>query len=142
VSGRLTKALEARAALLVNDFRFDGDPAFGDSTLPGLPKSLFRGELVYRAPYGLYFGVNVEWSPQSYPVDMANTFFADPYTVWGAKVGQKLGGHWAWFLEGRNLGDAVYASTTGVTRNQNGLDGAQFLPGDGRAYYAGLEWRL
>ena len=142
LSGRLAKPLEARAAVLVNDFRFDGDPAFGDNTLPGLPKSLFRGELVYRAPHGLYFGLNVEWSPQPYPVDMANTFFADPYTVWGAKVGQKIGGHWAWFLEGRNLGNVTYASTTGVTRNQGGLDGAQFLPGDGRAYYAGLEWRL
>jgi iron complex outermembrane receptor protein len=142
MSGRFAKAFEARGALLINDFRFDGDPDFGNNVLPGLPKSLFRGEIVYRAVHGLYAGVTVEWSPQSYPVDMANTFFADPYTIWGAKVGQKLGGHWAWFVEGRNLGNVKYASTTGVTRNQAGLDGAQFLPGDGRAYYAGLEWRL
>jgi iron complex outermembrane recepter protein len=142
MSGRFAHAFEARGALLLNDFRFDGDPDFGNNVLPGLPKSLFRGEVVYRAVYGLYAGVNVEWSPQSYPVDMANTFFADPYTVWGAKIGQKLGGHWAWFVEGRNLGNVKYASTTGVTRNQAGVDGAQFLPGDGRAYYAGLEWRL
>jgi iron complex outermembrane receptor protein len=74
---------------------------------------------------------------------MANTFYADAYTIWGAKAGQKLpGGHWAWFVEGRNLGDKKYAATTGVTRSQFGVDGAQFLPGDGRAFYAGLEYRM
>jgi iron complex outermembrane receptor protein len=90
----------------------------------------------------VYAGVNVEHSPKRYPVDMANTFFADPYTVWGAKVGQKISAHWSWFLEGRNLFNKKYAATTGVARDQAGADGAQFLPGDGRAFYAGLEWKL
>jgi iron complex outermembrane receptor protein len=45
-------------------------------------------------------------------------------------------------VEVRNLADERYAATTGVTRDQAGLDGAQFLPGDGRSFYAGLEWKL
>jgi iron complex outermembrane receptor protein len=141
-SGRFARSFEWRQNFFLNRFRFDGDPTFGDNTLPGLPKSLFKGELLYRAAYGLHFAVNVEYSPSRYPVDMANTLYADSYTVWGARVGQKIGSHWYWFLEGRNLADQKYAATTGVTRDQAGLDGAQFLPGDGRSFYAGLEFRL
>jgi iron complex outermembrane receptor protein len=141
-SGRFAKTFEWRQALLVNRFRFDGDPLFGNNTLPGLPKALLKAELVHRWGGGLYVGVNVEHSPSRYPVDMANTLFADPYTVWGAKVGQKIAPNWAWFVEGRNLFNKKYAATTGVTRDQVGLDGAQFLPGDGRTFYAGLEWKL
>ena len=141
-SGKFLRSFEWRQALFINRFRFDGDPDFGDNTLPGIPKSLFKGELVYRVPAGIHVALNVEHSPSRYPVDMANTLFADSYTVWGARLGQKIGAHWYWFLEGRNLADEKYAATTGVTRNQNGLDGAQFLPGDGRSFYAGVEYRL
>lgn len=141
-SGKLLRAFEWRQALFINRFRFDGDPDFGGNTLPGLPKSLFKGEIVYRASYGVHVAVNLEHSPSRYPVDMANTLFADPYTLWGARIGQKIGGHWYWFLEGRNLTGEKYAATTGVTRNQAGADGAQFLPGEGRSLYAGLEYRL
>jgi iron complex outermembrane receptor protein len=141
-SGRFLKSFEWRQALFVNRFRFDADPAFGDNPLPGLPKSLFKGELVHRWGGGIFAGVNVEHSPQRYAVDMANTLFADKYTVWGAKLGRKIAPHWSWFVEARNLTDEKYAATTGVTRNQLGLDGPQFLPGDGQSFYAGLEWKL
>lgn len=142
MNGKFMQRFEWRQALFLNRFRFDDHPTFGNNALPGLPKSLLKAELIYRAEHGLYAGVNVEYSPQRYAVDMANTFFADPYGIWGAKIGQKIGSHWSWFIEGRNLGNKKYASTTGVTLNQAGADGAQFLPGDGRSVYAGLEWRL
>jgi iron complex outermembrane receptor protein len=141
-SGRFLKRFEWRQALFINRFRFDGDPAFGNNELPGLPKSLLKAEVVHRWAGGLYAGVNVEHSPQRYAVDMTNSFFADPYSVWGAKVGQRIAPHWSWFVEGRNLGNKKYASTTGVARDLAGADAAQFLPGDGRAFYAGLEWKL
>ena len=51
-----------------------------------------------------------------------------------------MNAHWSWFLEGRNLADQQYAATTGVARNQNGADGALFLPGDGRTAYMGVTW--
>jgi iron complex outermembrane receptor protein len=141
-SGAIVKNLEWRQQLLYNRFRFDDDPVFGNNTLPGIPKTFFTGEIVYRAPFGLYGGPNLTWSPQKYPIDMANTFYADDYFIWGLRVGQQIGKHWSWFVEGRNLSDKRYASATGVIRNANGLDTAQFLPGDGRAFYAGLQWQL
>ena len=45
-------------------------------------------------------------------------------------------------MEGRNLANTKYAATTGVIANADGLDSAQFWPGDGRAVYAGVEWRM
>ncbi|MGD9952230.1 MAG: TonB-dependent receptor family protein [Burkholderiales bacterium] len=140
-SGRFGAGYEWRQALFVNRFRFDGDPGFGNNTLPGMPKSLLRAELTKRWG-GWFAAVTIESSPSRYPVDMANTFYADAYTIWGAKAGRKVTPRLSWFVEGRNLSNRIYASTTGVTRDLAGADGAQFLPGDGRSFYAGLEYKL
>ena len=37
--------------------------------------------------------------------------------------------------------DERYAATTGVIENANGTDQRQFLPGDGRGVFTGLECR-
>lgn len=134
--------MQWRQTLLWNRFRFDDDPAFGNNTLPGLPKLYLTGELVYRAPNGVFAGPTLEWSPQRYPIDMANTLFADDYAVVGFKLGQRIGKNWLWFVDGRNLTDRKYAATTNVTRTQAGADGPQFFPGDGRSIYAGVQWQM
>lgn len=149
MSGKFGRGFEWRQALLINDFKFDGDPSFGDNDLPGVPRSLVKGELGYRfaaAPGGpLLLAINAEWSPRDYAVDMSNTLFADSYTIWGLRLRQQIGKHVSWFVEGRNLTDEKYAATTGVIRDARTVSGAalaQFLPGDGRSFYAGLEWKL
>jgi iron complex outermembrane receptor protein len=121
-------------------FEFRDDPAFGDGVLAGMPEHFLRTELLFeRGSY--YGGPNLEWVPDRYPVDHANTLFADPYTVLGLKLGYRgergLGG----FVEGRNLTDETYAATTGVIADARGRDSAQFLPGDGRSVFAGLDFR-
>ena len=140
MTARLPGHLEWRHNLLINEFRYDDDPNFGDNRLAGIPRSLLRGELLYRRN-GFYIGPTIETSPQKYAVDFAETLYADSYTIFGWKMGQQLTPQLSWFLEGRNLTDRKYAVTTGVTTNQNGADGALFLPGDGRAVYVGLQWR-
>jgi iron complex outermembrane receptor protein len=122
-------------------FRFDGDPVYGDNQLAGLPEHFYRADFLYERASGLYGGPNVEWVPEKYPVDHANTLFADPYTLLGVKVGYRAKSGWAGFVEGKNLTDETYAATTGVLANARGLDSAQFLPGDGRSVFAGLEYR-
>jgi iron complex outermembrane receptor protein len=131
-----------RQAYLLNDFRFDDDPVFGDNRLPGLPRQWVRTEVLYRWGEGFYAGPVLEWSPQRYPVDMANSLFADDYAVWGFKLGRQVDKHLSWFVDARNLGGKKYAAATGVIPNAGGADSAQFLPGDGTSVYAGLEWRL
>lgn len=129
-----------RSVYMLNDFRFDGNPTYGDRALPGLPKHFYRGELVWAPAAGYAMSVNREWSPQRYAVDMANTLFADAYAIWGVKLSRRVESGISWYVEGRNLGDRKYASSTGVIADARALDSAQFMPGDGRAVYVGLEW--
>ncbi len=143
LTARLPYSLQWRSSLLINDFKLDNDPTFGSNRLPGIQRSLLRAELVYRGSDVLenfYIGPTIEWSPQRYNVDFAETLYADSYFLWGVKAGQKINPHWSWFVEGRNLANQKYAATTGVARNQNGADGALFLPGDGRTAYLGVTW--
>jgi iron complex outermembrane receptor protein len=122
-------------------FRFDGDPVYGDNQLAGLPEHFYRADLLYERASGLYVGPNVEWVSERYPVDHANTLFADGYTILGAKLGYRAPQGWSAFIEGRNLTDETYAATTGVIADARGRDSAQFLPGDGVSFFAGFEFR-
>lgn len=131
-----------RNAYLWNDFRFDGDAVFGDNRLPGIPPQMLRSELLYQPVPGWYVGPTFELSPQKMPIDMANTLYADGYFIWGLKAGRQVAQGLSFFVEGRNLGNRNYIATTGVIANANGRDQAQFLPGDGRAVYAGLDWQF
>lgn len=134
--------IELRAAYLWSDFRFDGDPVYGNNTLPGIPQHFFKGEALYRFANGFYVGPTAEWSPRRYPVDMANTLYADSYAIFGLKLGSQSKTGLSWFVEGRNLSNQKYAATTNVIANARGADSAQFNPGEGRGVYAGIEWKL
>ncbi len=143
LTARLPFNLESRSSYLVNDFKLDGDATFSNSRLPGIQRQLLRSELLYRGNHllnGFYFGPTIEWSPERYNVDFAETLYADNYFLWGLKAGQKVNEHWSWFLEGRNLANQKYAASTGISRNLNGVDTATFLPGDGRTAYMGITW--
>ncbi len=124
-----------------NDFRFQDDGTFGNNNLPGIPKHYLRSELVYSHPCGFYFGPNVEFSPDRYFVDMANQWSANSYVLLGLKAGYRTKKGVSFFVEARNLTDQVYAATTGVITRVTAGNQAQFLPGDGRSFYAGIEWR-
>ncbi|MGH8620158.1 MAG: TonB-dependent receptor family protein [Burkholderiales bacterium] len=130
-----------RAAYLWNDFRFVGNPVYGDNRLPGLPPHFLRTDLTWRG-VGYFAGPNLEWSSQRYPVDMANTLFADSYAIVGFKFGRETAKGFGWFVDARNLFDKKYAATTGVIANAGGVDSAQFNPGVGRSVYAGIEWKM
>lgn len=140
LTARLPYQLEWRQNLLVNEFRFDDDRTYGNRLLPGIPRTLLRGELMYRNN-GFYIGPTIESSPQRYAVDFAQTLYAEGYTIFGMKMGQQYNARLSWFVEARNLADRKYVATTSVVLNQNGADGALFLPGDGRSAYAGVQWR-
>lgn len=138
-TARLPLNLELRQNLLINEFRFDDDPVFGNRRLPGIPRTLLRAELLYRMA-GFYIGPTLESSPQRYAVDFAEKLHAKRYTIYGLKLGQQLNEQLSWFVEGRNLADRKYAATTGVALQAN-ANSALFLPGDGRSVYAGVQWR-
>lgn len=129
------------AAYTFNDFRYDNDALWGDNELPGAPRHFLRAELLYKHPSGIYFGPNVEWVPDAYYVDSANTFETDAYAIWGAKIGFDNGGPITAYLEGRNLSDEAYISSTSIATNMNGTDANLFEPGTGRAIYGGVQFK-
>ena len=137
----LAPRLVWRSSYLWSEFRFEGNASYADNALPGIPEHFYRGELAWALHPRYTLSLNSEWSPQRYPIDMANTWFADSYALWGVKLAREAGRGLSWFVEGRNLADRQYAATTGVIADARGADVAQFLPGDGRAVYAGFEWR-
>jgi len=130
-----------RTVYLWNNFHFEEDPMFGDNALPGIPPHYLRAELLYEHPCGFYAGPNLEWVPQKYNVDSAQTLFADPYAIIGFRVGYRSQRGFSIFFEGRNLTDEHYAATTGVIARATPANQAQFNPGDGRGFYGGIEWR-
>ncbi len=129
------------AAYTFSDFRFDNDPLFGNNELPGAPRHYLRAELLYKHPSGVYFGPNVEWVPEAYYVDSANTLDTKPYALLGAKVGFDNGGAWSAYVEARNLTDEIYIASTSITNVADPATTNFFEPGTGRAVYGGVSYR-
>lgn len=123
-------------AYTLNDFRFDNDPVFGNNLLPGAPRHFLRAELLYKHANGFYIGPNIEWVPQAYYVDNANTLMADAYAIWGLKAGVD-DGKYSMYLEARNIANTAYIASSSIARTANAAS-ALFEPGTGRAVYAGM----
>ena len=141
VSGKKTDEVWLNTAYTFNDFRYDADVLWGDNELPGAPRHYVRAELLYKHPSGVYAGPNIEWVPEAYYVDSANSFTTASYALWGAKLGFDDGGPIAAYIEARNLSDEAYISSTSIAANVNGIDTALFEPGSGRAVYGGVQVR-
>ncbi len=128
-------------AYTYSDFFFDNDPVWGNNTLPGVPPHYLRAEVVYRNPNGFFAGPNVEWMPQSFFADNANSLTVDPYALLNFRIGYDPGKGWSGYLEGRNLLDTRYISTT-MTAGRATPNMELFNPGVGRAIYGGLRYRM
>lgn len=133
--------LEWRLSALWNDFRFRDDASYGNRRLPGVPRVFARGQLGWRLAGGTLLSLQVE-SASGYAIDFAQTVRAPGYATWGLKAGGEITKGLSWFAEGRNLSDRRHAAATGVVRVVTPSTAAQFLPGDGRAFYAGIDWRF
>ncbi len=135
--------ISIRQTYLWSRFQFDSDPIYGSNSIGGFPEHVYRAELVYEHPNGFYVGPNVDWVPTKAPVDHANTLFAEQYVTMGAKIGFRQRKGFSVYLEAKNLFDARYAATTGVIADARvtGSNSAQFLAGDARAFYGGVEYR-
>ena len=120
-------------------FRFDNDRVYGNAAIPGIPEQYVRAKLDYANALGWTLSPNIEYVPQGYFVDLANTLSSDPYLLLGLNASYKFSDTLRVFVDARNLTDKVYAATTGVIVNANGADSAQFSPGEGRSIYAGVE---
>lgn len=133
-------ALALRQAYTFSDFHYRDDDTFGSNALPGLPRHYYQGELRYQHPVGVYVGLNAQFASKV-PVDYANSWNADSYTIFGATLGYDAPkGDWQTWLELRNLSDERYAATVTPGYNDNGLEAARLTPGEGFGVYTGVSW--
>lgn len=140
VSGPDPDKLWLQTAYTLNDFKFDGDKVWGNNELPGAPRHFIRAELLYKHPSGVFFGPNLEWVPEAYYIDNANTVTTEKYAIWGAKLGYDSESFTA-YIEGRNLSDEAYISSANVSGDLGGADGNHFEPGNGAAVYGGVQMK-
>jgi iron complex outermembrane receptor protein len=138
--GTTGDSLRARAAYTWSRFTFVDDVTFGNNDLPGAPRHFLRAELRYDHRSGIWAAPGVEVVPTGYHVNSENVSRdrAEAYTLFNVRAGYD---YKPWqlglFFEARNLTNATYASSVVV----DAADKRFFEPGDGRAFYGGLEWR-
>ncbi|WP_363797971.1 TonB-dependent receptor [Lysobacter firmicutimachus] len=138
---RIDETWTVSANYLYNDFRFDGDRLYGDNELAGVARQLLRAEVRWSPSSRVYLAPNLEWTPQGTWIDHANSYRAPGYRLFGLRLGGRIATQWSWFADARNLGDRRWIASSNVIADARGQDGRNFLPGDGRAVYVGVEWR-
>ncbi|BAQ74973.1 TonB-dependent outermembrane receptor [Pseudomonas sp. Os17] len=134
--------LSLRQAYTFSDFHYRDDARFGDNRLPGLPMHYYQGELRYDWPLGFFAAVNTQLVSKV-AVDYANSFYADPYALFGATLGYNAPKNdWQTWIDLRNLTDKRYAATVTPGYDDKGQDLARSTPGEGLGVYLGVSWSL
>lgn len=122
-----------------NAFSFDGDPDYGDNTLPGAPRYVVRGEVMYRNDSGFYAGPTFDLVGKRY-ADFANTYEVAAHQLLGLRVGVERE-RWSLYGEVRNLLDEAYVGQLAV-RDRAGAGDALLQAGEPRSAYIGLRLRF
>ncbi|MGA3172335.1 MAG: TonB-dependent receptor [Chthoniobacteraceae bacterium] len=124
-----------------SDFHFVDNPSYGNNRIAGMPVDYYKAELLYEHPCGFYCGPSVEWNVIKYPVDEANTLYADPYALLGFKIGYKSSKGYDVFFEATNLTNKIYAATVEPVGDARVEGDDDFNPGNGRGFYGGVSAR-
>jgi iron complex outermembrane receptor protein len=135
---RLSETLRLRQTYTYSDFKFDGDPVYGNNDLPVVPAHAYRAELKYQSPQGWFVAPSVEWSPKDAWVDYANTLKSPSYAVASLGAGWTSPKGLTFFLDARNLTDERYVSNFGAVTDARIASTAVFWPGEGRSFFAGV----
>ncbi|WP_027613007.1 TonB-dependent receptor [Pseudomonas sp. URIL14HWK12:I6] len=136
------RKLSLRQAYTFSDFHYRDDQRFGDNRLPGLPMHYYQGELRHDWPQGFFAAVNTQLVSKV-AVDYANSYYADPYALFGATVGYNAPKNdWQTWLDLRNLTNKHYAATVTPGYDDKGQDAARSTPGEGLGVYVGVSWSL
>jgi iron complex outermembrane receptor protein len=139
---RLTDSLSARLAYTYQDFHFDNDPLYGNNRIAGAPRHVIVAALRYSVTAPWWVEAELQWTPDDVPVDNANTLYSDAFAVVNVRTNWAVTPTFDVYGEVRNLFDADYIGATLTLGRASGPTQAAFLPGDGRAFYAGTKVRF
>lgn len=129
--------LRLRQTYAWSDFRFDGDPVYGNHRLPVVPEHQYRAALRYEHPSGVYVEPFVDWRMKAVQVDYANTMTAPGYVLLNMSAGFDLPNGVSLFLDGRNLADRKHVAEFGAVTDARTASTAVFYPGEGRSFFVG-----
>jgi len=138
---RITERVMARIAYTYQDFRFQNDPVRGNNLLGGAPRHVIDAQLAVQATDALRLSGGVRWLAARTPVDNMNTLWAQPYAVLDLRADYRINERFSVYGTVTNVFDKTYAASTLVV-DQASPGQAVFLPGDGRAFYAGVTTRF
>jgi iron complex outermembrane receptor protein len=125
-----------------NRFYFENDPVFGRNRLAGAPPHVGSAELLYEHPTGFFGAAGLDWTAGQTPVDHAGRMTYGGHTLAHLRAGWRSK-TWTLFVDAHNIFDEQHiASTAGVLDvARNPAATSIFLPGAGRSFTVGLEWR-
>lgn len=134
--------VSTRASWTLNDFAFKGDPVYRDNTLAGVPESTLSAELAWDNG-SVRIAPSVLIQSDTF-VDFANTLKSPGYTSFGLSASWRATETATLFLEGRNLTDKAFVSMVSAIANARAPNANLIVatPGEGRAVYAGVRWRI
>jgi len=138
LSANLTEKLTGRIAYTFQDFRFHDDPVRGENRLAGAPRHVINASARYAVTPALSLQAEVDWFPGKTPVDNMNSVHTDGYATVDLGATYAITERVSVYGEARNIFDKTYASSTLIV-DQASPTQAVYLPGDGRAFYAGLK---
>lgn len=131
-----------RANYLYSDFRFAGDPVYGNKRLAGMAPHVLNAEVRWQASKAFWIAPAIEARAGKTWIDHANTVSTSGFALFNLSLGGEIQRGLNWFVQARNLADRRYVAGTAVQADAAGKDGNWYFPGDGRAVYAGLQWAL
>jgi iron complex outermembrane receptor protein len=129
--------LSGRLAYTYGKYQFVNDPEYGDNDIPGAASHLINASLTVAAPGGITVTPTLEWAPQRFFVNSANTITNKGWFMLGARAEwdvAQVGG--SLFAEVRNLTNTVRSMSVQV----DNAAGRYYEPSDRRAFYVGMRW--
>jgi iron complex outermembrane receptor protein len=130
-----------RLAYTLSDFRFRSGEYEGNR-IAGVPRHLLSAEVMYRIG-GLRLGPNLRWLMSDTETNHANApgTQQEAYALLGFKIAYEYDAHWSGYVTADNLTNKTYASSYAI-RNTATPAMPIFLPGNGRAFSAGLAYKF
>lgn len=119
-----------------NDFRFVGDPQYGDNRLPVVPRHLYRAELRIGTDR-LSVSPRVEWVPEGAWADYVNSVKVDGYALLGLTAEAEVREGVSLFLDARNItAEKAVGDISAVVQATDAS--AIYYPAERRALYGGI----
>jgi iron complex outermembrane receptor protein len=128
--------IEPAITLTWNYFRFDDDALYGNNTLPGVPETVVRMDLLYRHERGFFAGPTIDVVGRRY-ADFTNSYAIDSYALLGLRGGWERD-NLTTFVEVRNVLDEDYIASSSIRADAN-PDDEILNPGEPVSVYAGIK---